>query len=171
MIRSFDAAAELRWWKALRTRERARVVPAPRDGTGLTIGVVSCSKSKLDRPAPARELYTSPMFRMSLAYALGCSDVVYIASALHGLVQLDTVIKPYDLKLSTLRKREREAWGLRVSDELLSRHGRGFKLIALAGNDYTQPLRRGLYQRAEIIEPLAGMQLGQRLAWLSEVQP
>jgi hypothetical protein len=35
------------------------------------IGLVSCSAQKLDRPAPARELHCSALFRKSLAYVCG----------------------------------------------------------------------------------------------------
>lgn len=53
------------------------------------IGLISCSAQKLDRPAPARELYCSPLFKKSIAYAEPRCSTTYVLSALHGLVALD----------------------------------------------------------------------------------
>ncbi|MET1087465.1 MAG: DUF6884 domain-containing protein [Arthrobacter sp.] len=38
---------------------------------GITVGLVGCASQKLQRPAPARELYASQLFRKASAYA-GC---------------------------------------------------------------------------------------------------
>jgi hypothetical protein len=74
---------------------------------GITY-VVPCCGEKLDRPAPARELYRGQMFRHTLerverAAAMDVEDGrparVLILSALHGLIELDTVLAPYDLKM------------------------------------------------------------------------
>lgn len=64
--------------------------------------VIACGADKLNRPAPARELYTSPHFRHVLraaeAYA-GCTEsAVRILSAKHGLLGLDTIVTPYDVR-------------------------------------------------------------------------
>lgn len=70
-----------------------------------TLYVVPCGAAKQDRPAPAAELYTGAHFR----YVLGrvrehaASDPdgqVVILSALHGLVQLDDVLAPYDTTMT-----------------------------------------------------------------------
>lgn len=65
--------------------------------------VIPCGAAKLDHAAPARELYVSSMFRMALdaAHAAVADDNgrVLILSALHGLVELDDVLEPYDVKM------------------------------------------------------------------------
>jgi hypothetical protein len=71
--------------------------------------VIPCAAEKLDRKAPAVELYDSPNFRhtlgMACAHALDTArelDVttkVMILSAKHGLVELGDVIDPYDTKM------------------------------------------------------------------------
>lgn len=76
--------------------------------TGITY-VVPCGAAKLDHAAPARELYTGSGFRHTLtaAQAAAAGDEadgrgparVLILSALYGLLELDTVIEPYDLKM------------------------------------------------------------------------
>lgn len=143
------------------------------------IGVVACSKSKLCHGAPARELYTSPLFKLSLAYAEQHCDKVYVVSAFHGLVELDQELDPYDRTLSKMPQKARIAWGIRIADSLIHRHGKEFVLVAMAGQDYCDPISYGLrthfgygengWRGAEdrlVIEPLKGMQLGERLAWL-----
>lgn len=69
--------------------------------------VIPCGADKLDVPAPAAELYVGGMFRSALAAAqaeaAACEGRVLILSALHGLVELDTVLAPYDVKMGDER--------------------------------------------------------------------
>lgn len=143
------------------------------------IGLVSCSVTKLLRAAPARELYTSALFRKSLAHAERHCERVYILSALHGLVELDRRLEPYNRRLGS--KKEREAWARRVASHLIGRHGRAVDYLLLAGVDYAGPLATALsthdgfredgwhgVPRERIHRPLAGMQVGQRLRWLND---
>ena len=145
----------------------------------LVLGLVSCSAQKLDRPAPARQLYTSPLFRLSLAYAEARCDHVYVLSAFHDVLELDQRIDPYDWRLGS--KREREAWAFRVANRVVPRHGRDAHYVILAGNDYARPLYAALHMHggcnsygylgvpfAQIHEPLRGKQIGQRLRWLKD---
>lgn len=149
------------------------------------IGVIACSAQKLAcERAPARELYTSQLFRMSLAYAeRRCDGDVYVVSALHELVPLDRELTPYDFEMSDRGgKRARETWGERVASALISKHGRAFETLMLAGKTYADPIARGLCMHfgydskasewrgcrdRPVVEPLKGMQIGQRLSWLS----
>jgi hypothetical protein len=87
------------------------------------IGLIACSRTKADRPVPARELYLSPLFRAARAYAerrYGPGRWL-ILSARYGLVKPDHVVAPYDLSLRQLTSREREAWGDRIAIELTDR--------------------------------------------------
>jgi hypothetical protein len=70
--------------------------------------VIPCGAAKQDRPAPARDLYTGPMFRHTLAAAEteaawcnanGTPTRILVLSALHGLITLDEAIAPYDLRM------------------------------------------------------------------------
>ncbi|MGK5677619.1 DUF7221 family queuine tRNA-ribosyltransferase-like protein [Actinoplanes sp. URMC 104] len=74
---------------------------------GVTF-VIPCGGQKLDRPAPARELYRGQMFRQTLDSAIaaaadyeqeGVPARVLILSGLHGLVELDTVLAPYEQRI------------------------------------------------------------------------
>lgn len=135
------------------------------------IGLISCSAQKLDRPAPARELYCSPLFRKSLAYAERRCERVYVLSARHHLVELDTVHEPYEHRLGGVAERER--WGDAVACELVARHGGDLAALLLAGTEYVDPIRLGWLwtpgaRELYIVDPLAGLQVGQRLRWLNE---
>ena len=64
--------------------------------------IIPCGGAKLDHAAPAAELYTGSMFRDALKTArmMTTDDHIRILSAKHGLVRLDHVIEPYDLKMT-----------------------------------------------------------------------
>lgn len=74
-----------------------------------TLFVIPCAAQKADSPKPARELYTSANFRHVLTAAeaeaaattreLGTPARVVILSALHGILELDDVVDPYDVKM------------------------------------------------------------------------
>ena len=87
-----------------------------------TIALISCSKSKLDKRAPARELYTGTLFKKAVAWAERHGYEWYVISALHGLVTPNQIIAPYNYSLKQLRgARERESWAyLAVSVHLMS---------------------------------------------------
>lgn len=65
--------------------------------------VIACAAKKIDRPAPARDLYSSANFRLNLraaeALAGEISGRVLILSALHGLIDPEQVVEPYDVKM------------------------------------------------------------------------
>ena len=60
------------------------------------VALVGCSATKLKHAAPARELYTSALFRAAYAYAETTCAAVLIVSAFHGVVAPKAVIRPYD---------------------------------------------------------------------------
>jgi hypothetical protein len=135
--------------------------------TTVSIALVGCSGPKLKEPAPARQLYTSQLFRSTLTLAELRHDVVYVVSAKHELVALDQVIEPYDLTMGDVAKEWRIIWGVRVWGSIQHRHqGADRQIYIYAGNDYAQPIRRAGFHRATFHEPLAKMQIGQRLRWL-----
>ena len=133
------------------------------------IGLISCSAQKLDRPAPARDLYCSPLFRKSLAFAESRCQGVYVLSAALGLVELDQQLEPYDRRLGD--KEDRRAWADGVAGALIDRHGVAETYLLLAGADYARPLLSALRWRGwrgRVREPLQGLQIGERLRALNE---
>lgn len=62
--------------------------------------VIPCSSQKLDVPARARSLYQGPLFRSALKAAERVwARRTLVLSARHGLLELDDIVAPYDLKL------------------------------------------------------------------------
>ena len=136
-------------------------------GRELHIGLLACSRGKARHPAPApaRELYASPLFRAARSYAerqYGPGNWL-ILSALHGLVDPDTILDPYDLSLRELSAREREAWGDRVAVELTDRFPAGTVLWFHAGTLYRDAIAPVVAHQVRF--PLAGLGIGEQLAW------
>jgi len=147
-----------------------------------TIILVSCGASKNTNPSPARELYTGALFRNSLAYAekLG-GDKIFILSALHGLVELDTLIAPYNVTLSPVSKKvkkkhpdlrvldanEKKAWALTVTAQLANVANLGEDVfIFLAGESYIKPLRKHI---VHLEEPLKGLRFAFRVQHIKQL--
>lgn len=71
----------------------------------MTIIVIPCGASKGATAAKARDLYTGAMFKHTLAAAEAiAADVpgsrIVIMSARYGLLDLETVVEPYDQRIT-----------------------------------------------------------------------
>jgi len=76
--------------------------------------VIPCGGEKTAHAAPARDLYVGQMFKNTLAaaekYAAdraaeGQAVQILILSAKHGLLDLDTVVEPYDCEMMATRRK------------------------------------------------------------------
>ena len=133
------------------------------------IGLVSCGKRKQRTSAPARDLYTSALFRESRAWAEANCDAWYILSAQHGLLDPATHTAPYERTLNTLTAPERLRWAQRVYRQLHAAgllHS-GVEFVWLAGRRYQEHLSRSLVDYVQT-DPLQGLGIGRRLRWLKE---
>lgn len=131
------------------------------------IVLISCVKAKLPHKARARDLYTSDLFRKSLAYAEQLApDAIYILSAKYGLLPLDAEVEPYDQTLKTMSVSEIRGWAQRVLAQL-AQHAdlRNDHFIILAGEVYYRPLIPHLGS-CEI--PFQGLPIGKRLRVLKK---
>jgi hypothetical protein len=134
------------------------------------IVLLSCTKSKIDRTAPAQELYSaSPMFQKTLEYGKKLKpDKMYILSAKHHLVPLTKELAPYDKTLKEMPKDEKEKWGEETVKQMKSAgiNLEKDKFIFLTGGEYLKPLAK--YIPEENMEtPMEGQRFGQRLKWLN----
>ncbi len=130
--------------------------------------LIGCVKQKLAVPAPAKDLYTSPLFRKGRHYAEDAGVPWFVLSAEHGLVMPEELLAPYDRRLARSDRSYRQAWGARVVDRLLDEAAplSGRRVEVHAGSAYVEPIRQLLTQAgATVVEPLAGLKLGPRLAW------
>ena len=139
--------------------------------TPLVVGLVGCGKSKasVDIPVPARDLYRSSLFSLSMRYADRYADDTHILSGKHGLLAPHELVAPYDGELSQASS---EDWAKSVIDNLLAHyHDTTLDLVVLSGRRYSDCLF-GEIQRRGIAwsygNPLLSMGLFQRLRWLKE---
>lgn len=84
----------------------------------MKIGLISCVKTKLNYPAPAKDLYISDLFKKSLSFCLANYDKTFILSAKHHVVQLTDILEPYELTLNKMSKQERISWTNEVMKQL-----------------------------------------------------
>jgi hypothetical protein len=93
--------------------------------------IVGCGASKLACAAPARDLYTGPLFKAARADVEARGLPWAIASAKHGFVLPETVLEPYDMTIAQRKKEDRrlypsspwnvgEGWPSFFRDNLLS---------------------------------------------------
>jgi hypothetical protein len=133
-------------------------------GSRRRIGLISCTKAKLKRPAPARELYSaSDLFKKAAAYCAANLDGWFVLSAKYGLVEPDRALEPYDVTLKAMSSSERRRWGMRAAEQL--RQLGDVALEAHAGAYYVQPL---LDAGVVLDNPLRGLSIGQRKRWYLE---
>jgi hypothetical protein len=140
--------------------------------------LISCSSKKNKFKTIARDLYNSPLFKLSLEYAEKLNpDYIFILSAEHHLVELDMVLEPYDTTLSivskkdrlknphlkVLSKNEKSIWGKKVLEQL-SRiiDFKNDEIIILAGNEYFKPLS----SKIDISSMILKGRIGERLQFL-----
>ena len=89
----------------------------------MRIGLVGCVKSKQAHPSPARNMYTSTMFRGHVQAVESSCDTWFVLSAKHRLLDPSEVIEPYDVALKDLPSDARRAWSRKVLDALFGRFG------------------------------------------------
>ena len=138
------------------------------------IVLLSCTKSKLDKPAPAKDMYSpSPMFQKTKAYGETLKpDKMFILSAKYGLLPMDKQIEPYDLTLKTMKKDEKDKWGAMVKQQMskVGVNPQSDKFTFLTGSEYMKPLEEFIPE-GNIEKPMEGKRMGERLSWLnSQVQ-
>jgi hypothetical protein len=125
-------------------------------------------KQKLDRPAPAKDLYVSPLWSGRRAYAEASGCQWLILSAKHGLIDPRRRIAPYDVALRDLDARARGRWGNRVIASLVERYGTldGITFEIHAGDAYRRAITPGLIALgAHVDVPLTGLTMGRQLQW------
>lgn len=135
-----------------------------------SIVILSCTKSKLDKPSQAQDLYSaSPMFKKTLEYGKSLKpDKMYILSAKHFLVPLNKVLAPYDKTLKEMPKDEKNAWGEKVISQMRASgiNIEKDKFIFLTGSEYMKPLLQYIPE-GNIEKPMEGRRMGERLQWLN----
>ena len=132
------------------------------------VGLISCVKKKQDKEADASELYISPLFKKSKAYATERLDKYFILSAKYGLLKPTDKIQPYDMTLNTMHKEERIEWAENVFKELIEVISKKDEIVFLAGENYREFLEKKINERGNKTAcPLYKMSIGEQLQWYS----
>jgi hypothetical protein len=132
---------------------------------GRRIVLISCASKKQSIRSKAKDLYISTLFGLNLKFAYSLNpDAIYILSAKHGLLNLETEIEPYNLTLNNMTENEIKEWALKVIGQL----GENTNLINdhfifLAGDKYRKYLISSL-KSYEV--PLEGLPIGKQLQYL-----
>lgn len=134
----------------------------------MKIALVSCGKRKRAGAHAAKDLYISPLFRMTYRHAETKFDRVFILSAKHGLLDPKKRIRPYDESLRQKTKKERRHWAKRVAREFTSCVPAGSTLYFFCGALYSHGIAREVEKHFRCIFPFRGLSLGRRLRWLKE---
>lgn len=139
----------------------------------LRITLVGCCAEKLQRIAPARQLYRSALFQKAAAYAGSLGYDWMVISAAYGLIGADSQLAPYDVTMASLTPEQRQAWAHHVAQQLealaIFHDAERVEVTLLAGESYAKwvPL---VSSWCTAYMPLRGMQIGQRLQWLNAQQ-
>ncbi|MCI0634872.1 MAG: hypothetical protein L0206_13280 [Actinobacteria bacterium] len=134
---------------------------------------MGCVKSKLPHSAPAKDLYTSALFRGARCAVERSCERWFILSALHGLLDPAQFTEPYEHTLTKASPSERKAWSklvLEQADSVLGADLSDHTFEAHAGRAYLGfGLDHGLRTRGAMVEePLEGLALGQRLSFYKQ---
>lgn len=159
------------WWTTIETNSlRAKNASKPQPTKPrTTIVLISCSKSKLDKPAPARELYTGQLFQKAVAWAERQGHQWFVISALHGLVTPNQTIAPYDYSLKDRRgSRERESWAhLAISSQLTIHVSKGSHAFLIMPELYRRFIEPQLARHSiTYTNPLHQLAIGKQMSWL-----
>ncbi len=133
-----------------------------------TVVLISCVKRKLDHAAPAKDLYTSPLFRLSWKYAQTRNpDKIFILSAKYHLLNSEKVVEPYDQTLNRMNSQDRREWSAKVLKELRANTDtKNDRFVLLAGRSYLRYIEDEIVHKEE---PLKGLSFGRRISRLKEL--
>ncbi len=134
------------------------------------IVLLSCTKSKLDKPSQAQDLYSpSPMFQKTKAYGETLKpDKTFILSAKYHLTPMEKELEPYNSTLKDFNKDEKQKWGETVVSQMKEKgiDPQNDTFIFLAGSEYIKPLKDHIPEE-NIENPMEGKRMGERLSWLN----
>jgi len=135
----------------------------------MRIGLVGCVKQKATTQLAAQDLYTSALFMGRRGWVEQTCERWFVLSALHGLVEPDQVIEPYDETLIGAGVAAKRAFARDLLEQLEEKLGtlKRYVFEIHAGNDYTAfGLADGLVAAGAVVEnPAQGLGIGKQLAF------
>ena len=107
---------------------------------------ISCGKKKRSHICYAKDLYIGRFLKAQKKYALNLANNdesrVFILSAKYGLLRMRDVISPYNLKLTDLKKSQRDKWCALVENQIKKKQNLDVTRMAciLCGKAYRAPI-------------------------------
>lgn len=129
--------------------------------------LIPCVSKKQDKKCFAKDMYTSPLFKLNLEYANKISpSEILILSAKYGLLELNNEIEPYNETLNTKSNNEIREW----SKEILNKLKQKFDIdttefIFLTGDKYRKFIISELKHYGI---PMKGLTIGKQLKFLKD---
>jgi hypothetical protein len=129
--------------------------------------IVACAASKRSLPSPARDLYVSTLFREARRYAESHGDSWFILSALHGVMEPERIVSPYERTLNDMTVSQRREWSAGVGTRLLAILEPGSRVTILAGKKYREFVEPFLREHGYDVQvPLVHLGIGRQIQWL-----
>ncbi len=128
--------------------------------------LISCVSKKQNKPAKAKKLYISPLFKKNLEYAKSLNpNKIFILSAKYHLLELDELIEPYNTTLNNMKNIDIKNWAEKVLQQLEQKTDlTKDEFIFLAGERY----RKFLIPKIKGYNvPMKSLGIGKQLSWLS----
>lgn len=130
--------------------------------------LVCCGKQKLAHPCTVKELYCSTLFQKTRSFVERHYDGWFVLSALHHVVRPDQVVAPYDFELN---RQASEKWAEMVAQQLAKQLPPYCHLDYFGGATYGKVVPKLEAMGFLVHQPLAGLQVGERLHWLKTRDP
>lgn len=134
----------------------------------MNIGLVGCSQTKHFGTYPAKNLYSSTLFKFAFAHAMQYCDQVFILSAKYGLLHPETHIQHYDMTLDDMGVAQRVAWGDKTFQQIEDAVSTRDHLYFFCGRLYRDALPENGLARFVCHVPLNGMPIGKQLQWYKQ---
>lgn len=118
----------------------------------MKLAILGCSSSKQNYPCSAQEMYSKYIFkRIQMGFLKTAYDKVLILSGKYGLIELTTIIEPYELsftyrkRVSTVRNlatpEYKKEWGVKVTNQLESYLEDYSQIDFHISNAYYEPIK------------------------------
>ena len=130
---------------------------------------IGCGKKKNNVECEAKDMYLGDYFKTCLQYArtFTTDENIYILSAKYGVLQLNTVITPYDKTLNRATKKEYELWFEKVTEQLKELNiSDNEKVVMICGKNYYKKLTNCFNEIETPLEQYKGM--GYQLKFMKE---
>lgn len=126
---------------------------AAEEQTARTWVIVPCGGEKLEHKAPAGELYVGSYHKATrrAAAAIAAPEQTLILSALHGLLQLEDEVAPYDLHMTSPDSVPARTVARQM--RALGMNAPGTRVIVLAGKAYSGRIRAAVRELCSPTRP------------------